>query len=281
MNNNIMEVAKTIDLMNTQLRDELLIKDGNIQEKKFWENTFIKKQIDRRNNNDAFSLIDHIRAMVYSMLSSGISWERVESGIDINTGKIIPIDEIFHQYDPEYILNCSPEQISEEIKNIHCGSQYTLKQMQALINTNIGKLKKLEEQYESIDNYYQKFADEDNSLKFLVKQLSSINSVDKYEQLGEALVAEYLKNVGYDIAKPDRHICRILGSEILGCSGDITVPVYEAFDIVAKLADTLEKSVAEVDYILWSYCAKGYGEICTKTNPKCHKCVAKKICNKN
>lgn len=215
--------------------------------------------------------------MVYSMLSSGISWERVESGIDITTGKIIPIDEVFHQYDPEYILQCSPEQISDEIKEIHCASQCTLKQMHALINTNIPKLIKLEKEYGSIDDFYSNIVNDDNSKKTLVLVLSDKHSIYKFEQMGEALVAEYLKNVGYDIAKPDRHIRRILGSEILGCSKCKTVPVYEAFDIVAEIAQKMNRPVAEVDYILWSYCAKGYGEICTKNNPKCDKCVAKKI----
>ena len=35
-------------------------------------------------------------------------------------------------------------------------------------------------------------------------------------------------------------------------------------DIVTKIACALSKPVAEVDYILWAYCAKEYGEVCTK-----------------
>lgn len=98
--------------------------------------------------------------------------------------------------------------------------------------------------------------------------------------MGEALTAEYLRNVGYDISKPDRHIRRILGSKYLGCSECEIVPIFEAFDIVAEIAEELNKSVAEVDYILWSYCAKDYGEICTKNKPKCDICAIKCYCNK-
>ncbi len=281
MTSNIDDIANAVELMDKQLRSELLIKDGKIQQKKLWENTYIKHQIDKRNNGYSFSINDHIRAMVYSMLSSGISWERFESGIDITTGTIIPIDKVFHQYDSEYILKCSPELICNEIKELHCGSQYTLKQMQALINTNIPKLLKLKKQYGGIDNFYYNFVNDDNSKKTLVLVLSNKHSIYKFEQMGEALVAEYLKNVGYDIAKPDRHICRILGSEVLKCSKCKTVPVYEAFDIVAKIAQEMSRPVAEVDYTLWSYCAKGYGEICTKGNSKCNKCVAQNICISN
>lgn len=68
--------------------------------------------------------------------------------------------------------------------------------------------------------------------------------------------------------------------DILGCSEKATVPVYEAFDIVAEIAAYMDKPCAEVDYILWSYCANGYGQICTKKNSKCNECVAQTVCRK-
>lgn len=63
----------------------------------------------------------------------------------------------------------------------------------------------------------------------------------------------------------------------MDCSEYKIAPIYDSFDIITKIAQKMNRPVAEVDYILWSYCAKGYGEICTKNNPKCDKCVAKKI----
>ena len=39
--------------------------------------------------------------MVYAMLSSGISWERVEKDIDESTGRILSIDKIFQNYDAD------------------------------------------------------------------------------------------------------------------------------------------------------------------------------------
>lgn len=214
------------------------------------------------------------------MLSSGIVWERVEKDIDIKTGRIKPIDDIFHNYDVDYILQCNSNQLADEIKNLGCASQSTRKQMKALVSQNIYKLIKYEKEYGSIDSYYKKFIEQDKTLKILVKQLADSKSENKFEEMAEALDAEYLKNVGYDIAKPDRHIRRILGSKILGCSEYEEVPIYEAFDIVAEIAQEINKPVAEVDYILWSYCANGYGEICTSKNPKCDKCGAKSVCKK-
>lgn len=280
MNYAICAAAQAVVLMDNQLRKELLIKDGRIQEKKLWENTFIKHQIDKRNDGGTFITSDHIRAMVYSMLSSGISWERVENGIDLTTGKIAPIDEIFHEYDTDYLFKCNPDELADKIKVLGCASQSTRKQMTALINNNIPKLIQLEKEYGSVDTYYQKFIDEDSTLKSLVKTLSEPNSKDKLGEMAEALVAEYFKNIGHSIAKPDRHICRILSSDYLACSDKETVPIYEAINIVSAIAKKLNKSAAEVDYILWSYCAKGYGEICTKDNAKCNLCAIRGYCKK-
>lgn len=275
----IQATATAVQRMGEHLRNDLLWKDGQAQLDKLWENTYIKRQIDRRRAGAEFSTSDHIRAMVYSMLSSGIVWDRVSPHIDKATKQLAPIDEIFFQYDPEQLLLCDPERLTKEIKKLHCASQYTMKQMGALIHTNIPKLVQLEKQYGSVDTFYQKYTIEDFTLKMLVKALSTENSDYKLAQMGEALVAEYLKNVGYDIAKPDRHIRRILGSKALGCSTYETVPIFEALDIVAALAQEMNKPAAEVDYILWAYCAKGYGEICTTKNPKCGLCVARDVCS--
>ena len=273
MMNDIKTVAAVVAEMDKQLRGILA------SPKMLWENTFTRHQLDKRAGGSVFDLSDHIRAMVYSMLSSGITWERVESMTELATGRITQLDGLFHHYDPDYILNCDPSDMRDSIKRLHLASQYTNNQMAALIDVNIPKLKAIEQEYGDIDTYYKKYIIDGCDMTCLIRQLSSPDSKDKLAQMGEALIAEYLKNVGYDIAKPDRHIRRILGSEYLACSEKEVVPVYEALDIVADIAEELGKPTAEVDYILWSYCATGYGEICIVKNPKCDKCIAKDSCS--
>lgn len=274
------KVANAVNQMDKHLRTELLIHNGAVQQKKLWENTFIKHQIDKRNCGSDFALCDHIRAMVYAMLSSGIRWNRVESEIDAETGSISSIDSVFHQYDAEYILQANPNLLRDEVKRLHCASQYTLNQMKALVSVNIGKLQEWEQRYGCIDAYYQQFIGENGTLYALVKQLADPMSKDKLAQMGEALIAEYLKNVGYRIAKPDRHIRRILGHSALDCSAREIVPIYDAMAIIDEISKETGKSAAEVDYILWMYCADGFGEICTKMKPKCGLCKANNVCNK-
>lgn len=130
MKNDVVSVSEIIDKMDRYLRKELTEKNSNM----LWENTYIKRQIDKRKQGGVFSVQDHICAVVYSMLSAGITWERVNGKIDNETKRIIPIDDIFCQYEPQQILQFSPEQLRDKIKELHFASQYTLKQMQALIS---------------------------------------------------------------------------------------------------------------------------------------------------
>lgn len=273
-------VANAVLLMDKQLRGELFIRDGKIQTKKLWENTYIKKQLDKRRDGGAFPVGDHIRGMVYSMLTSGAAWNRLEPHIDTATGQIPVIDDIFYQYDVTALQSADLTKLCEKVKAQKLGTQYLKNQTEALVKENIGKLLSIKEKYGSVDNFYQSLADKNDNLKTLVRELATAGKPYKFAQLGEALTAEYLKNVGYDIGKPDRHICRILGSEYLGCSKHQDVPPYEAIDIIADIAKSLNKPAAEMDYILWAYCASGFGEVCTKKNPKCMElCIAKSFCH--
>lgn len=273
-------VANSVLQMDKQMRESLFIKNGELQAKKLWENTYIKKQLDKRKNGGTFTVGDHIRGMVYAMLTSGAAWNRLEPHIDTETGQIPVMDDIFYQYDADALQSADPAVLVGRVKEYRLGTQYLKNQINALINVNIGKLLAIEKEYGSVEHFYQSLADKNDNLKTLVRELSAQGKPYKFAQLGEALMAEYLKNVGYDIGKPDRHIRRILGSEYLGCSKRKYASPYEAIDIIADIAKGLNKSAAEVDYILWTYCANGFGEVCTKNKPKCMGlCVAEPFCN--
>ena len=95
----IARTAESVQIMGEYLKTVL---NG----KKLWENTHVKKQIEKREQGKHFTISDHIRGMVYAMLSSGISWERVEKDIDESTGRILSIDKIFQNYDADTLLFC-------------------------------------------------------------------------------------------------------------------------------------------------------------------------------
>lgn len=267
MNNRAKDVSNAVLLMEKYLNE-------NVQERKLWKKSFVKDQIKKRKEGGTFDLSDHVRAMVYSMLSAEKEWYLVQPHIDNGD-----IDNIFKEFCVDELLQCEAGKLTEQIREKQCASRLTSRQMEAL-SVNINKLIEIEKQCGSVDTFYQCLCDKDNTYKMLICTLSSIGSPYKLQQMGEALVTEYLKNVGYDICKPDRHICRVLGCNVLGCSDKEEVPVYEAIDIMSFIANELNKPIAEVDYILWSYCAKGYGQVCTKSGTNCDRCVIKNFCCK-
>lgn len=276
---NIKEASESVLQIDKHLREILFFKCGELKNKKLWENTYIKKQIDNRKNGCVFTINDHIRGMVYSMLSSGSTWNRIEPYIDLATGRIPVIDEIFYQYDVNALLNANPTELNRKVKEQKLGTQYLQKQIEALVKQNIETLLSIQRTHNSIDKFYNSYVNMNDNLITLVKELSTKGKPYKFVQFGEALTAEYLKNVGYDIGKPDRHIRNILSCNRFNCSAHSVASVDESINIIADIAKYLNKSSAEVDYILWAYCAKGFGEICIKNNPKCKICKVK-FCNK-
>lgn len=279
------DIYRMIEQMDSHLRTELLKKDGKVQEEKLWENTYIKRQIDKRENGGQFTVNDHIRAMAYSILSSGQAWDKYAKETDVQTGYIICVDTIFHNYTPTELLKCLPQHIVEELQEIHLAPRFGAEPIEKLLTVNIPKLLKWEEEYGTVDHYYQKYIQSGINgylivpAKPLIKALSETKGVDKMEQLGVPLVCEYLRNVGYDLPKPDIHTRRILGSDILGFSTSKKVSEYKTIEIICQIAKDAKRSVAETDYILWSYCSDGYGEICTSKSPKCDACIVNKYCN--
>ena len=96
-------------------------------------------------------------------------------------------------------------------------------------------------------------------------------------QLGEALAWEYIRNVGVDACKPDTHLRRFLGSGRMGTSQNEIATVEETIQQVEELSKVTGISLASIDNIIWSFCADGYGEVCTAT-PHCEKCVIRNNC---
>ena len=268
MENKISDIANVIKRMDEQLRNDLLKKSERHQEKIMWDKKH--KELKNKLNLDGNSISDHIRAMVYSLLSAERRFENIED----NKNKI---DTIFYNYDPKLLKSELAANLEKQIRDISCGNR-RLKYQMAALKSNIEKLEAFNSQSSSIDSYYKKYIKEDGSLKTLVQSLSQ--KENKLSEFGVPLVCEYLRNVGYDIPKPDRHIKRILGSKILACSKSEIVPDFEVFDIIAKISQKVGMSSAEVDYILWTYSADGYGAVCTVNSPKCDICVAKELCKK-
>ena len=204
--------------------------------------------------------------MIYAMLSAGSVWDRFEKFYNPETGHYDTIDKVFCCCNAEKLIEADKIALQtalqhEEIK----GGNRSIKVQLKALPANIRKMQKWQKKCGSVDAYLQQFIDEKDGkpdFKRLVRRLADEKSEDKLQQMGEALCAEYLRNVGYDLAKPDAHVCKALGNgeDGIGSVDKIEANPYEVLDIVKEIADAMGKTPAEVDYILWAFYAKGYGD---------------------
>lgn len=210
--------------------------------------------LNARKNGKNFFLSDHICSMVFALLSNQRPWKHIEANRAY-------INNLFKNFDTNYIKETDYQYFVDGLLAKHCGNRQIRKQMQSL-KDNIETLERIEKDYDSVDNYYNK-----TDIKDLLESLSG--GIYKLKQMGVPLVSEYLKGVGMDVIKPDVHVCRILTR--LGYSKSNKITDDEAFDICCAIAKEYNISNVEVDSILWQYCAKNYFEVCCD-KPKCSKC---------
>ena len=112
-------------------------------------------------------------------------------------------------------------------------------------------MEKISNRYSSLD----KFIDSDEPKKAVI-QLGSQNGKYKLQQVGIPLACEYIRNVGIDRVKPDRHIRRILGPsylQIIPTDIDTEDVNLGIIDICSDIARIVNLKPVEIDYLLWNY----------------------------
>lgn len=233
--------------------NNLLLQSGNIN-------------MELRKKGIEFSISDHLKALVYSLLSNQRPWKVINENMD-------KINSIFLNFDIEKLKSEDPDNLIKEICKIKCGNRDINEQMKTL-HLNINMMEKIEYDYGSIDNFINSITPYQ-----VVNLISDNKSKYKFKRVGEALAWEYLKNIGVDAMKPDVHLCRFFSAERMGNGNKIPATMDETYQLVLKISESTGMSMYEIDSIIWSFCSSGYGEICT-SNPKCHLCPIKKYCNK-
>lgn len=224
----------------------------------------ILEAVEQRKDGKSFSFKEHLRGFIYAQLSALVSWKKIKENQPI-------LDKIFCNFDRLQLKEKSAEDLINEITAIKCHNPYTTKNQMRSLKANIETFEKIEQSFGSLDNFITH-----NTPSTVIKLLADSNSTYKLKYAGIALVCEYLRNVGVDIVKPDVHIKRIASAERLNLI--TSKDDYKILDEFKKLAQEIEISQVKMDFLLWNYCSKGYGGICTAT-PKCDKCVIKNYCN--
>lgn len=224
----------------------------------------IHVRVAERKTGKQFSFEEHIAALVYAQLTNQTKWSRIVPHLS-------EIDKLFFYYDPQKIKNHPGSYFADGIFALKCGNISTKAQMNSL-HKNITTMEKIANEYGSMDAFVTSVA----PLQ-VVELLSSGKSKYKLAMLGEALAWEYIRNVGIDGCKPDTHLRRFLGNERMGDATTSTATVNETIAQIEKLSEATGLPLSSIDNIIWSFCADGYGEICTAT-PHCEKCVVRANC---
>lgn len=225
-----------------------------------------ESKMDLRAKGKEFTLPEHIEGMVYSLLSAQTVWANIERNMP-------EINRLFSGFDAEEIKKHDYQYYVDGLARLRCRSRLTNNQMKAL-HANISTMERIAKEFGSMDKFVTSRPQYE-----IVRLLSDAGSKYKLKQMGEALIWEYLRNVGVDGAKPDVHMKRILGRDRLGVSAYVEAANEEVIAAMAELSKETGLWMAQLDYIFWCYCATGKGEICT-AEPRCSICVIRQYCRK-
>ena len=248
------DYKKMFSILDNYLKDKVQDIDMSILE-----------AVEARKNGKVFSFKEHLKGFIYAQLSALVSWKRIKDNQpDLNI--------IFCGFEKEKLKQKPAEELIEEIRTLKCYSPYTTKNQMNSLKANIETFERIEQKYSSLDKFITH-----STPSNIIKLLADSNSTFKLKYAGVAIICEYVRNVGIDIIKPDVHIKRIAAADrlkLVTAKSD-----YKIIEEFRKLSNETGISQVKMDYLLWNYCAKGYGEICTAT-PKCNECVIRIFCNK-
>ena len=221
--------------------------------------TSLTDRIRERVNLEKYTIENHIRGLIYSIISNQKKWYVVDS-------RFKEIDDLFYEYDHKKILTTDPGYFISGIYALRCGNENTIVQMKSLAD-NIRTLQKIEKDYGSIDEFIAS-----ESAEKIVKKLSKHTSRYKLKSLSKPLVWDYLINVGIDLKNPDIYLRRFFGADRMGTGKNSPATKREVVEQIDFLSEHSGMSRTKINMLIWCFCANGYGDICTE-EPNCDKCI--------
>ena len=106
-------------------------------------------------------------------------------------------------------------------------------------------------------------------------RLQIADTEEKYQAIG-MLGRETLITIAQQVF--DTHLRRFLGADRMGTGSNSPATISEVNDQVARLSEQTGMSKVEIDNLIWSFCADGFGEVCTAT-PHCKSCPIADYCH--
>ena len=151
---------------------------------------------------------DVFESLLRAVLSNNTDWAKVE-------GVLPELREVFHGFSLSSYAGMMEEEVADRIvpwfKARRAGSMTLKRSLLGLIET-ARILRRWSEKNGLAEHFFTSLVEETGDPKAAVMALGSYGSPRKLPSLGIPIAAEAMRNLGYDVVKPDRHICRAAGS---------------------------------------------------------------------
>ena len=165
--------------------------------------------LERRQNNNRWSDDEVFKALLLAVLSNNTDWSKVE--------RIIP--ELRNQFS-DYSLKKYAETTEHDVAErylpwfqVRRAGSMTLRRALTDLAKTARLLRDWSLAHGSAEHYFLNLVNSlDGDPKRTALELGRTGSRKKLPGLGVPLAAESLRNMGFDLGKPDRHLCRAVGS---------------------------------------------------------------------
>lgn len=201
--------------------------------------------------------------LVQAIFSGGMKGEVVDNWMP-------RIEEAFHNWDVGWISRLSAndlERLASSGKVI--ANHPKLKAIVSNAETVVGLIAN----FGSFGKYLASFDD----IASLSKDIAN-----RFTYLGEVTTEDFLRNIGFDTAKPDRHLTRWLMR--MGATEDEASP-DQVLEVIYEIAEAANTTRSKLDSAIYLFCADRNdvlvsGGICG-SNPDCEHCPIAGLCPRN
>jgi hypothetical protein len=224
----------------------------------------------KRREGRLFSDDDVFEAMLKSLLSNSTDWSRVE-----RVSQDLP--KVFSNFSlSDYAKKDATTYVSEvlipKLKELKVGSDTLGNDLKRLVTT-ANTLLDYSNAHGSADKYFDAAIAKANGDPILATVLIGTDGEFKLRGFGIPLAAEAMKNLGYEVAKPDRHICRAaacwemvsfrdekwkaVGKSKTQAPNNVRRSEFiDTMRAMESLASAVSLQPSYVDQVVWLLCAK-------------------------
>lgn len=215
------------------------------------------KELDYRNMQDE----DIFWILVYVVFYSGMN-------ASIVSKKLPAIKK--YLYDFKKVKDYTEHVINQILKDPYV--IHNRRKIEACVN-NAKAFDEILKTYGSFARYLESFGplSQDETIEKLKSDL-----ISRFKYLGKRTVYHFLMDLGLNVLKPDRVICRIFSR--LGFI-DNEKNITQAIKVGKEIAIATGYPIRYVDIIFSTYGQTGDLAICLKNDPKCYICGVKEYCN--